>query len=273
MCNRQSRPIILGRDFTIPNAITIRWTRRGTKKLCMDDELVMECEENSSDKALALLRFICIPPRCVAVVKIECAVNMKGTFQVQPSLVFLRDNPIVYCKPFIYDMTPPTKQDQWDSLPALPTNQLNTDTYETEFEPMNTTASPKHMKKNKDAQTHHTSIPLFITNLSSTSRVVLPKEYAVAFVTPKVFKTNYIEISEVQLVERQCKNWVTPKKLLPKVPTSDFPVSPGSINESRKCDLPDVTFQMKTAKVLPNFWRNTQLFSLLIVSPVGGKAV
>ena len=32
VCTKMSRPIILGRDFTIPNAITVRWTRHGTKK-------------------------------------------------------------------------------------------------------------------------------------------------------------------------------------------------------------------------------------------------
>lgn len=51
--NRQSRSIILGREFTIPNAITVGWTRIGTKNLCTDDELVMECQENSTGKALA----------------------------------------------------------------------------------------------------------------------------------------------------------------------------------------------------------------------------
>ena len=49
-----SRPIILGRDFSIPNAITVGWTKKGTEKLCADDELVMETQENFEGKALAL---------------------------------------------------------------------------------------------------------------------------------------------------------------------------------------------------------------------------
>ena len=32
VCTKMSRPIILGRDFTIPNAITIGWTKHGTKE-------------------------------------------------------------------------------------------------------------------------------------------------------------------------------------------------------------------------------------------------
>ena len=57
----------------------------GTEKLCMDDELVMECQENSAGKALALSRSICIPPCWGAVAEVECAVGMKGKFYVQPS--------------------------------------------------------------------------------------------------------------------------------------------------------------------------------------------
>ena len=106
VCTKMSRPIILGRDFTIPNAISVGWTRYGTKKLCMDDKLVLETEENFEGKTLALSRSICIPPRCTAVAEVTCLTNMDGKFQVQPSPVFLRDNPNMYCKPIIYDMSP-----------------------------------------------------------------------------------------------------------------------------------------------------------------------
>ena len=50
VCTKMSRPIILGRDFTIPNAISVGWTRHGTKKLCTDDKLVLETEENFGGK-------------------------------------------------------------------------------------------------------------------------------------------------------------------------------------------------------------------------------
>ena len=52
VCTKMSRPIILGRDFTIPNAISVGWTRHGTKKLCTDDKLVLETEENFEGKTL-----------------------------------------------------------------------------------------------------------------------------------------------------------------------------------------------------------------------------
>ena len=65
-------------------------------------------------------------------------------------------------------------------------------------------------------------IPFFITNLSSTSRVVLPKDHIVAFITPENPETNYIEIAEVQSIEDECRNWKRPMKMLPKAPKSDF---------------------------------------------------
>ena len=124
VCTKMSRPIILGRDFTIPNAITVGWTRHGTKKLCMDDKLVLETEENFEGKTLALSRSICIPPRCTAVVEVTCLSKMDGKFQVQPSPVLLRDNPSVYCKPIVYNMTPNKAQIEkslspWASLVVI----------------------------------------------------------------------------------------------------------------------------------------------------------
>ena len=82
-------------------------------------------------------------------------------------------------------------------------------------------------------------IPFFITNLSSTSRLVLPKDHIVAFITPEDPEANYIEIAEVQSVEEQCRNWKCPMKMLPKAPESDFLLSPGNVKEVRRCVLPE----------------------------------
>ena len=72
----------------------------------MDDKLVLETEENFEGKTLVLSRSIRIPPRCTAVAEVTCLTSMDSKFQVQPSPVFLRDNPNVYCKPIIYNMSP-----------------------------------------------------------------------------------------------------------------------------------------------------------------------
>ena len=73
-----------------------------------------------------------------------------------------------------------------------------------------------------------------------------------AFITPEIPETNYIEISEVESVEDQCKNWKCPTKWLPKAPNSDFLVSPGDIKEVRKCVLPESVILNETCK---SFWQ------------------
>ena len=84
--------------------------------------------------------------------------------------------------------------------------------------PMNTPASPSNRKKRKKPQQTCMRIPFFITYLSLSSRVVLPKDHVVAFITPENPETNYIEIAEVQSVEDECRNWKCPTKMLPKPP-------------------------------------------------------
>ena len=71
------------------------------------------------------------------------------------------------------------------------------------------------------------------------SRVVLPKDHIMAFITPENPETNYIEIAEVRKVEEQSRNWKCPTKMLPKAPKSDFLVSPGDVKEMRRCMLPE----------------------------------
>ena len=107
------------------------------------------------------------------------------------------------------------------------------------IEPMNTPASPSKRKKKMQPQQHHTRIPFFITNLSSTSRVVLPRDHIMAFITPENSEMNYIEIAKVQSVEKQCRNWKCPTKMLPKALESDFLVSPGDVKKVRRCMLPE----------------------------------
>ena len=81
-----------------------------------------------------------------------------------------------------------------------------------------------------------------------TSRVVLPNDHIVAFITSENPETNYIEIAEVQSVEEQCRNWKCPTKMLPKAPESDFLVSPGDVKEIRRCMLPESDISNETHK-------------------------
>ena len=65
---------------------------------------------------------------------------MKGRFQVQPSPIFLRDNPNVYCKPIIYNMSPDIEQIQQPNPLDSPTSKEHVKIKN--IEPMNTPASP-----------------------------------------------------------------------------------------------------------------------------------
>ena len=120
------------------------------------------------------------------------------------------------------------------------------------IEPMNTSASPSNRKKKKKPQQTHMRIPFFITNLSSTSRVVLPKDH-IAFITPEDPEANYIEIAEVQSVEEQCRNWKHPTKCFQKLLKMIFLVSPGDVKEVRRCLLPESDISNKTTKHFANF--------------------
>ena len=118
---------------------------------------------------------------------------------------------------------------------------------------MSTPALPHNRKKKKKPQQTHTRIPFFITNLSSSSRVVLPKDHIMVFVTLGDPETNYVEIAEVQSVEigsalQRCRNWKCPTKMLSKAPESDFLVSPGNIKEVRRCMLPESDITDETHK-------------------------
>ena len=115
---------------------------------------------------------------------------------------------------------------------------------------MNTPASPQNKKKTKKPQQTCTRIPFFITNLSSTSRVVLPKDHIVAFITPENPEMNYIVIAEVQSIEEECRNWKCSTKMLPKAPESDFLVSPGDVTEVRRCVLPKSDISDKNPQII-----------------------
>ena len=113
---------------------------------------------------------------------------------------------------------------------------------------MNTPASPHNRKKTEKSQETCIRIPFFITSLSSMSRVVLPKDHIIAFITPENPETNYIEIAEVQSIEEQCRNWKCPTKMLPKAPESNFLVSPGDVKEVKRCMLPESNISDETHK-------------------------
>ena len=45
VCEHPKRPIILGRDFSIQNCIGISWTKKNTRRLTQNDEVIAETAE------------------------------------------------------------------------------------------------------------------------------------------------------------------------------------------------------------------------------------
>ena len=166
---------------------------------------------------LALSRSICIPPRCNSSCRgYPASANMDGKFQVQPSHVFLRDNPNMYTANPLYMTCPQRKSKFSEKIRQIHPPQRD----KLKWTTLSPWTPPLHLVRGmkKWPQQHCMRILFFITNLSSTSRVVLPKDHIMAFITPENLETNYIEIAEVQSVEEQCRNWKCPMKVAPKSP-------------------------------------------------------
>ena len=73
VCTNQTRPVILGKDFTARNCIGIIWTKQGSRKMIDDDnQVIMEVHEQTRDVPLSLVNSIRIPPNSVVVAAVEC---------------------------------------------------------------------------------------------------------------------------------------------------------------------------------------------------------
>ena len=135
-----------GHDILTKGITTFDFTinEHGTKKLCTDDKLVLETEENFEGKTCSI-KVHSHPTQMHS----SCRSNMplqngwqdsSATQPCLPSPVFLRDNPNVYCKPIVYDMSPEKEQTQQQDSPesSLMEEQVKINN----IEPMNTPASP-----------------------------------------------------------------------------------------------------------------------------------
>ena len=97
VCNNQTRPIILGRDFASQNCIGIVWTKQGSRKMIDDDcKVIMEVHEKTTDIPLSLATSIRIPPRTIAVAVVECAKPLNSTMDIRADEGFLRDFPNIH---------------------------------------------------------------------------------------------------------------------------------------------------------------------------------
>ena len=97
VCNNQTRPIILGKDFASKNCIGIVWTKQGSWKMIDDDcKVIMEIKEQTTDIPLSLANSIRIPPHTIAVAVVECATPLNSTMDIRADEGFLRDLPNIH---------------------------------------------------------------------------------------------------------------------------------------------------------------------------------
>ena len=97
VCNNQTRPIILGKDFASQNCIGVVWTKQGSRKMIDNDcKVIMEVHEQTTDIPLSLANSIRIPPHTIAVAVVECAKPLNSTMDIRADEGFLRDFPNIH---------------------------------------------------------------------------------------------------------------------------------------------------------------------------------
>ena len=97
VCNNQTRPTILGKDFASRNCIGVVWTKQGSRKMIDDDcKVIMEVHEQTTDIPLSLANSIRIPPHTIAVAVVECAKPLNSTVDIRADEGFLRDFPNIH---------------------------------------------------------------------------------------------------------------------------------------------------------------------------------
>ena len=97
VCNNQTRPIILGKDFAAKNCIGVVWRKQGLRKMIDDDcKVIMEVKEQTTDIPLSLANPIRIPPHTIAVAVVECAAPLNSTMDIRADEGFLRDFPNIH---------------------------------------------------------------------------------------------------------------------------------------------------------------------------------
>ena len=97
VCNNQTQPIILGKDFTSRICIGIMWTKQGSRKMIGDDcQMIMEVHKQTTDIPLSLANSIRIPPHAIAVAIVECVKPLNSTMDIRADEGFLRDFPNIH---------------------------------------------------------------------------------------------------------------------------------------------------------------------------------
>ena len=97
VCTNQTRPVILGKDFTARNCIGVIWTKQGSRRMVDDcNTTIMEVFEQTRDVPLSLANPIRIPPRSVVVALVECNRPLHAYMDIKGDAGFLREYPNIH---------------------------------------------------------------------------------------------------------------------------------------------------------------------------------
>ena len=97
VCTNQTRPVILGKDFSARNCIGIIWTKQGSRKMIDDDNTtIMEVFEQTTDVPLSLANPIRIPPHSIVVAVVECNCLLHPHMDIKGDAGFLREYPNIH---------------------------------------------------------------------------------------------------------------------------------------------------------------------------------
>ena len=97
VCNNQTRPVILGKDFASRNCIGVVWTKQGSRKMIDNDcKVIMEVHEQTTDIPLSLTNSIRIPRHTITVAVVECAKPLTSTMDIRADERFRRDFPNIH---------------------------------------------------------------------------------------------------------------------------------------------------------------------------------
>ena len=102
VCQRQSRPLILGQDFCIHYHTSCDWSEPPFKKLKARGKLIIKVEEPEASKYISVRKSMKIPPRHYAVTHLWCK-KPKGPVTIKPDQVFAREYPSTWMDTFYMD--------------------------------------------------------------------------------------------------------------------------------------------------------------------------
>ena len=121
VCQRQTRPLILGQDFCIHYHTSCDWSEPPFKKLKARGKLIIKVKEPEASKYISVRKSMKIPLRHYAVTHLWCK-KPKGPVTIKPDQVFAREYPSAWMDTFYMD---PNCNKVAASTPSTTNTQVN----------------------------------------------------------------------------------------------------------------------------------------------------